>query len=345
MKKSILSIILVISAASWQCSKMEMKPDLKQSLQNNVEKINSAISNISGSKGYELLSVSDDNTKGDGLFNMTDTITLDMVAGVYDYQPDARRPHHFFFPVSLFKKTGESDHMIVNMPQKMMFRPMYLFNYCSCDPVLENNFTIDATKYHRYMGGWNSFDYNLAAGFTNDSDDIGECEITSKADPEEGLSSSSEFTFPDGYSVIVERTAGDSLVSSFALLEDDDLLLGERVIFTSSETRKFERQYILSIGNIEIKRSTGIDSIQVFLDGVLQQKAAVKIKDESTGENTICHSRDLEITFDDGTTTNLSTLIDPAKEVLQNLVKSLGDMYFARRVVDYIALNISMESD
>ena len=104
-----------------------------------------------------------------------------------------------------------------------------------------------------------------------------------------------------------------------------------------------EKQYILSVGNVDIVRSSGIDSIQVFLDGVLQQTAGAKITDPDT-EGSICHHRDILLTFDDGTTTNLSDLIQPAKETLGTLVDSMHSMRFAKNVVDYIAISIYYHS-
>lgn len=148
MKKSIIVIMFFIGLAGWQCSKIETKPDLRQSLQKSAAQINEAAGVISQSSGYQFLSVTEEASKSFDCFDLTDTITLGMVAGVYDYQPDAKRPHHYFFPVSLFKKTAESEHMIVNLPHRLMFRPKYLHNYCSCDSVKANNFTIDASDYH-----------------------------------------------------------------------------------------------------------------------------------------------------------------------------------------------------
>jgi hypothetical protein len=344
----------------WQCSKIETKPDLKQSIQNGVENINTAISKISQSKGYQFLSVGDEEGKslavsaeegtsisaGDAESKslewqfLIDTIDLDLVAGIYDYQPDLNRHHHYYFPASLFKRTGESEHMIVNLPHRVVFRPKYLHNYCTCDTVLENNFTIDASDYHFYFGGWNSFDYKLAAGFVLDEETIGDCEITSVADKEEGAAYSSKFTFTEGYNITREFITGDTTESSFALNNEDEILLKETSIFIWKGFRKIERQYILSVGNVDIIKGTGIDSIQVFLDGVLQQKAAIKIIDEGEGERSICYKRDLLLTFDDGTTENLSELLAPARETLKTLMQSLGDMYFAKHIIDYIAISI-----
>jgi hypothetical protein len=340
MKKYIIVIMLFTGLAGWQCSKLEDRASLKESLQNSAEEINIAVNKISGTRGYELISVTGDEGKSAECYTLIDTIELDMVAGIYDYQPDVFRHHHYFFPASLFKKTGESEHMIVNMPHRMMFRPKYLFNYCTCDTVRKNNFTIDASDYHLYLGGWNTYNYKLTAGFTYDSENIGDCDIISIADKEEGHSYSSKFNFTEGLNITVNRVSGDTSESSFALMDEDELLLKEKTIFVRLGYKTIERQYILSIGKVDIKKSTGVDSVQVFLDGVLQKKAAKIVTDGEGEERSICHKRDLEITFDDGTKTRVSTLIGPAKETLKTLVSSLRDMYFARHIVDYIAISV-----
>ena len=342
MKKIVIVLFLVAGFAGWSCSRFEDRKDLKQSLQANAEKINDAVSKISSTDGFKLISVNDAVTKSMECQNLVDTITLDMVAGIYTWQPDRYRYHHPYFPVSLFKKTGESEHMIVNMPERLMFRPKYLLNYCTCDSVKKNNFTIDASDYHLYFNGWNKCDYKLAAGFLLDAVSIGSCEITNVSDSENGTSYTSKYTFTEGLSITTERSFNDTMKFSFALKDKDEVLLSEKVTSIWTKLRKIEREYILSIGNVDIVRSTGIDSIQVYVSGVLQKKAAVKVIDEASGdgEHSICQSRDLEITFDDGTTTKLSTLIGPARETLKTLIPSLGNMYFAKHIVDYIAVSI-----
>ncbi len=359
MKKKISIVILLVGLTAWQCSKFDRnKTDLKQSLMYSVDNVNTALSRISGSKGFEMLTVNGGgaatgmsagtgaDAKSVEFIDLNDSVTLDMVAGIYDFQPDASHHWHYFFPVSLFKKTGESNHMIVNMPQRMMFRPKYLFNFGMNDSIPENNFKIDASAYHSFHKGWYSFDYNLVSSFTYKGAGIGDCEITSLANPGNGKAFTSEFNFPEGYKITVEQNAVDTArSSSFALRDNNGILLKESSVITRTGNHMYEKQYTLTIGNVEIKRSTGVDSIQVYLDGVLQQKAAVKIVDQTEDEDkSICNSRDLQITFDDGTTTNLSDLINPALETLKTLVSSLGDMYFARHIVDYIAMSITLSA-
>jgi hypothetical protein len=234
--------------------------------------------------------------------------------------------------------------MIVNLPEKMIFHPKYLHYYNPGDSVPENNFTISASDYHLYYTRWNSFDYKLSANFTLDGTDAGSLDVTSGANSYWDHSYSSKFTFTEGYSVAAEWQTGDTTVSSFALLKDDNVLLKESRIFIWNTHHKGEKQYTLTIGNVDIKRMTGMDSIQVYLDGVLQKEAAAFITDSSDSTATICHKRDILLTFDDGTTAKLSELIDPVLTKLRTLIDSLHSMYFAKNIVDYIAFSIYFNS-
>jgi hypothetical protein len=151
---------------------------------------------------------------------------------------------------------------------------------------------------------------------------------------------SKNFTFPEGYSVISRGETGDTNKIVFALAEDKDTLLMETHMFYGEGFNRKERLYILSIGNVDIKRGTGIDSIQVYLNGVLQKTAGAKIIDDQDYNSSVCYKRDILLTFDDGTSAKLSELIAPAKETLKSLSKILGEMYFSKQIVDYIAFSI-----
>jgi archaellum component FlaG (FlaF/FlaG flagellin family) len=339
MKKSILIVWVVVGLIAISCSKTDTSTSLKDSIERSAAKINNAISEISVTKGYELLTIAEDLSKSEISYH--DSITLAMIAGIYDYSPDTVFYHENPFPRKLFKKTGISDNMIVNMPQKLVLHPRYMYNFYETDSALANNFTITATDYHFYYSWFHGYDYKLSAGLTLDQEDIGSLEIVSAAKRYNDFSYQSKYSFTEGYNIAVEFNTGDTTTSSFALCNGDQVLLKEsRVSIKSKCPRDCEQQYTLTIGNVDIVRSSEIDSIQVFLDGVLQHKAAVKITDDSDTTGTICHHRDILLTFDDGTTVNLSELIGPALETLRTLVDSLHSMYFAKNIVDYIALNI-----
>jgi hypothetical protein len=323
---------------AWGCSKNDSDLNLKRSVEKGVADINNAISSISETQGYQLLTLGANAAKSEDGFN--DSITLGLIAGIYNFQPSPVMTHHFYYPYRLFKKTGTSDKMIVNLPERMIFHPKYLTNYNPGDSVPKNNFTITASDYHFYYSWWNSLDYKLSAGLTHDTKDVGSMDVAAASSSWRDHSYSSEFTFTEGYSIAAEWQTGDTSVSSFALLKDDDILLKESRVFIWNAHHKGEKQYTLTIGNVDIKRMTGVDSIQVYLDGVLQKEAAAFITDDSDTTGTICNKRDILLTFDDGTTAKLSEMINPALTSLRTLIDSLHSMYFAKNIVDYIAVSI-----
>lgn len=351
MKRNILVISIVLGLIGWSCAKNESQlqsstKNLKQSIEKNVADINTAITKISATKGYQVLISADPAAKVQVTgTTFRDSITLALVAGIYDYQPDTIMLfHHAAYPFRLFKKTGASNNMVVNLPQKLILHPRYLHSFAKPDSVLKNDFSITATNYHFYYNSWNSLDYKLTAGLTLSSADLGNFDISSVSNSRKDQLSSSKFNFTGGYSIATAWQAGDTSKSSFSLLKDNNPLLMETTLFTGTGFHKREKQYDLAIGNIEIKRGFGIDSIQVFQNGVLQKKAGAKITDTADSTGTICNHRDILLTFDDGTTEKLSSLIGPPLTQLKTLVTSLHDMYFAENIVDYIAINIFYNS-
>jgi hypothetical protein len=340
MRKNIIITAVILSVFSWQCSKVDQSLTLKESIQASSAKINTAFEKISGSKGYQMLSVTEDGIKSDYSDGFKDSINLILITGIYDFKPGIEQPRNIYFPFRLFQKTGTSEKLIVNMPEKLAFHPKHL-HFCNrADSVLKNNFTISATDYHFYYTWWNNTDYKLVADFILDSKDIGSLSMFSTWKSGTAGAYSKNFTFPEGYSVMRSGETGETNKFLFALALDKDTLLKETLMFSGDGFMRKERQYILSIGNVDIKRSTGIDSIQVFLDGVLQKKAGAKIVDNEDYNSSICYKRDILLTFDDGTTAKLSELISPAMETLKSLSKSLGEMYFSKHIVDYIAFSI-----
>ncbi len=352
MKRNILVIGMVFGLLGWSCSKVDnqtqtLSQGLKQSIEQNTAAINTAIGKISETKGYQILFLSADPTAKDLAAGTTfkDSITLGLIAGIYDYQPDTIILHHnIAYPFRLFKKTGTSDQMIVNLPQKLIFSPRYLHSFVKSDSVLKNDFTISASKYHLYYNSWNNLDYKLTADLTLSSMDLGSFDISESSNSYNDQSNSSQYTFTGGYTISTAWQTGDTSKLSFALLQNNNPLLKETTLYMGTGFHKREKQYDLTIGNVEIKRGFGIDSIQVYQNGVLQKTAGAKITDSADATGTICNKRDILLTFDDGTTSKLSTLISPALTQLKTLVTSLHDMYFAENIVDYIAINIYFNS-
>jgi hypothetical protein len=346
MKKSMVGMAVFFGLIAGSCTKTEgpAGPNLtfKQAIENNVNKVNNALDAISQTQGYRLLSVNSGSLKSEEI--ITDSITLKLISGIYTYKPDNAHLIGPFSTYKLFIKTGASDSMIINLPQKLIFHPVYFRNIIPADSALKNDFNITATDYHYYYTGGYQYDYKLSAGFRLDTANLGNLDVIDNASQASGETWSSKYSFTGGYSINVSGQTGDTTVSAFSLSNSAGSLLKETVSFVRTGIRMTERQYVLSIGNIDIKRSSTIDSIQVYLNGVLQKKAGVKIKESTDSSGSITQSRDIQLTFDDGTTTNLSTLLAPAMTALKTIVSSLQSMYISTNIVNYLAISIYYNS-
>lgn len=341
MKKELFTLTIILVLISWQCSKddrLDSDLTLKESIEESVSDINTAVDRISFSKGYQLLSVSEDGTKSEDGFH--DSIDLDMIAGIYEFSPDPEFHPVYFFPYRLFRKTGPGTKLEVNLPEQMVFHPRRLHFYLMADSVLKNNFRITATDYHFYYNWWNNYDYILEADFSLNSNNIGNMKISSVWMSQMKRKYENRYSFPEGYSLTKKGQTGDNAEFMFALTHADDTLLKETLLFTGDGFKKKEKQYILSIGDVDIKRATGVDSIQVYLKGILQKKAGAKIMNNEDFNASVFSRRDILLTFDDGTQAKLSELISPSLETLKTLSRSLDEIYVSKHIIDYIAFNI-----
>jgi hypothetical protein len=227
MKKIVFIFTIITGIILAGCSKTDNNLTLKQSVQESVSKINEAATVIGTTKGYQLLTLAGSSAKTD--IGYADSITLGMVAGVYDYAPDTLFvPSMSAIPFRLFRKTGLSDKMIVNMPQKVIFHPKYLFGfYHSPDSAYNhNNFTITANDYHNYYSWYDRYDYKLAAGFSLNNENLGTLGLISKANRMD-RSYSSQYTFAEGYKFDIEFESGDTTISS---LELSDKITGPKAM-------------------------------------------------------------------------------------------------------------------
>jgi hypothetical protein len=354
-RSKIFLAIGLVGLISWHCSKEvntipssrnqgvlgNSNLSLKESFTVGVARINNAFAKISETQGYHLLSARI-NSMSMSASSFKDSITLGLIGGIYVFQTDSLQPRHFGNLARLFSKMGASSDLIVKLPQKFIFYPGYLREVVKKDSALANNFTIDASDYHYYFTGNSTYDYKLSAGFVLDSLNIGSMNVVAERNAISGGNYNVKYSFNDGYYLTVAGLSGDSAQSSMTLSSDSGIILQESVSYANSGFgRMHEAQYILTIGNVELKRSTGVDSIQVFLNGVLQNKAGARISDSTANSNgTIIHGRDIQLIFNDGTTTTLAALLKPSYTVMSGLVNSLQNMYFATNVIDYIAFSI-----
>jgi archaellum component FlaG (FlaF/FlaG flagellin family) len=349
MKKNVFFITSLFISASllWQCSKKtdDGSLDLKTSLNSTSTKINDAVNKISSTSGYSIITLQDESAVQTASVQNAlyyDSIDLADIKGIYEYKPVSYKFWHFYNYDRLFQKTGESNFLIVKMPKEKIFPPHRFHNVILADTSLKNNFVITATDYHNYFKG-NHYDYKLSAGFVLDTSRIGNLDILSTSNKSSGCLYSAKFTFENGYGIDVNSTSGDTAVSSFALSDSKVILLKESILRIKTDGKKHrEKEYTLTIGNIDIKRTAIKDSFQIFEGGVLQTNAKVEFIDNDSIEgHSICSRRDIQITFDDGTKTKVSELIGPSLTILSTLVDSMQSIYFSSKVIDYIAWSIT----
>jgi hypothetical protein len=351
MKRAVIISLVIagMGAGLWQCTKENgTGSSLKESLNLNSARLDKALNVISNSSAYRMLLAETGGTMKSASPDTVvylDSIRLGDISGIYEFeQPDSMAYYHHGL-YRMFRKTGESDNLVVKLPESKLFHPRKLWHPFERDTIGPNNFVITASEYHYYFAYGFVYDYGLNAGFELNDSLLGYLGIQSYRNSWSDFQFSSSYTFPEGYTIKVDQNSGDTSTFSMALLEGSDILLQESIQKTKHEgQRQHERQYSLTIGNVQITRSSTADSMLVYLDGALQPNAKVEIIDtgQDNGDemHSVRHSRDIQITFEDGTVTTVSDLLGPSKEILSGLVDSLGDMSFATRILDYIAWNI-----
>jgi hypothetical protein len=318
---------------------------LKQAINQSAMNLNSAMNDISSSVAYGLLNENGSSTKSMSLTDSTYrvNITLDSIKGVYNYKP-AVRPDRRGFPIlHFFTKTAGSNDMIVRMPLQKVKNPFSLRTFMRSDSTLVNNFAIDVSDYHNKFSNFWNYDYLLSSSISVDSVETGKLNILSKASPATGVHYSSEFDFTNSYSAQYRYSSGDTTVSSFTISGNNKILYQEKLLTIRNDTLKFghEFQYILTIGDVQIVKSSATGTTQIFVNGVLQTKATIQIVDAATdSEPSVCKKRDIQITFDDGTTATISSLIGQSITNIKTLYTSLHQVFFAADIVDWIAYDI-----
>lgn len=348
MKKNVvlISAIVALLLVLWQCSKKDAESaSLKESLTLKATNLNTAVDAVSKSSGYKILSLSDQSQLKSGSveeLTMADSIRMADIKGVYEYVPRVDYKMWCFGCLyKLFKKTGESDKFIVKLPREKVFFPYRMHAYQLKDSALKNNFVVTASDYHKYINGF-LYDYKLTADLTVSDTAVGSIDIRSNRNSSRS-NYSSVYTFSNGYSIKVLSNYGDTATSGFSFEKGPEILLKESVKSVKVDgTRHREKEYSLTIGNIEIKRYSASDSITILLNGVVQTNAKVEVIDaDSSEDQSVCEKRDIQITFDDATKVKISELIGPSLDILKTMVGSMKSVYFATNVVDYIAWNIA----
>tara|TARA_R110001583_G_scaffold14228_5_gene59910 strand:- start:1162 stop:2262 length:1101 start_codon:yes stop_codon:yes gene_type:complete len=353
MKKSIFSFgtLLLFSAILWSCSdnsdnNLEDDLTLVQLIEVKANALSDAVVNISESKGFEIITVEDDeNLKtGDSRFQIN--INLTDIKGVYDYVQGMNEE-----PASTkmssqrrFNKVEDSDNFILRLPKEKAIKPWKLYE--NEDEEYVNDFIITTTEYeYKYSGGL-QFDYLLNSEIEVEEEKVGELFVDWSTAGEIPLDYESKFTFVDDYSVGVEFQLGDKISYEFSLKKGDDILFQEEVEITSSGDDEGELEYSITLGSIKIVLNSESESYMVYRNGELQEGAVIQVINYRQNSNdagiAFCRKgRDIKITFADGDSIELSEFITDGTLVLMDKIfSSMYDMKFVKHIVDKVAREV-----
>jgi hypothetical protein len=357
MKKQVRIIlgVALISSALWSCTKTQGvidNPSLKQAINESALKLNNAMANISTTKAYSILTVNDvtvqksstiqkSSTAADSIYRVY--IPLEKVSGVYDYKPVVSRDRWGQPLINYFKRISDNPKMIVNMPLEKVKKPRSLRRYSPADSALTNNFSIAVSEYHNNYSSYRDYDYALVSEISVDNVIAGNLNIVSLVSPKQGIHYASQYAFSGSYIAQYKYDSGDTTISSFTIIGDSKVLYEEKLLTVRNDTARFgrEHQYFLTIGDVQIVRKSATRTVEVYVNGILQPNATVTIVDqEEDSEASACKKREIQITFEDGTTTTVSALIGQSIEDIKTLFNSLHQVYFAAYIVDWIAYDI-----
>ncbi len=341
-----LSLFVLMGLLIVSCSKTETETGssptaLKEALALGTQNLNNAMTDIAATQAFQLLGI-DNSSSLKSATTYAANIPLELVKGVYDYKALKTVESRNYPLIRFFTKSTDASKMVVNMPLAKLKNPRDLRIYLAADSALTNNFSIAVTDYYNNYNSYRDYEYIHAAAITIDKVAAGNLNIKSVVDPTTGKAYSSQFTFSNGYTAKYQYASGDTTRSGFTLLKNATTLYTEELQTVRNDTARFgrESQYTLTIGDVKLVRKAD-RTYQVYLKSVLQPKAVVAIVDNvATTEPSICHHREIQITFEDGTVSTVSTLISNSVDNLTTLFTALHEIYFAAYVVDWIGYDI-----
>jgi hypothetical protein len=350
MKKQVrlLLTITLLTSFFWGCSKNDGLLDsssLKLVINQSALKLNKSVADITSTQAYNILTVSDGTLKSasttDSVYRVY--IGLNKINGVYEYKPVTEWDRWGFSLIRYFKRTADNKQMIVKMPLKKVKNPMSLRHYSPADSSLTNNFSIAVSDYYNNYNSYWDYEYLLDSKISIDGTEAGSLYMKSLVRPLKGRHYTSQYAFSGGYTANYKFDSGDTTIYRFAIMDGSEVLYKEERFTIKNDTARFgrEHQYILTIGDVQIIRRSGTHSVQIAVNGVIQPNAVVTVIDrEDEQEASVTNKREIQITFEDGTTTTISALIDNSVENIRTIFKSLHQVYFAASIVDWIAYDI-----
>ena len=360
--RSLFLALLTLGILSWSCNKSEdslssltpmQTASLKLTINTNVQELKSAVSTITSSAGYKLI-VGDAALRGTTASALdTTSILLTNISGEYDYKATPFK-RGFINLTRYFNRSADNALMIVRLPEEKVKNYGTLLMNRPGDDSLKNNYVVSVSDYNYTYSRSYGYDYKMASNINIKDVNAGDLKIQSAWRPKLGsYTYASEFAFANGYLTKVAYTTGDTAVSTYAISKDGKTLYEEKytTIKTVGSARHKERDFSLTIGDVQIVRQLGVktslDSAKVYVAGVLQTSAKVAIVDVTNSSTTdvtestvVNKKRELQITFDDGTTSTISQLAGTAITDISALFTSLRQAYFSTNVVDWVAWDV-----
>ncbi len=364
--KKIYVALFLVGFIAWSCTSQDSlsNKSFKTALTTNVQELTTAMEAISATPGYQVLSISNTTANSSPSlvkssitpFDSTySSIMLSDIAGVYEYKAN----HYSRGGMSLlrfFTKTGDSSLMVVRLPEEKVKRPGNLMHFSPGDTALVNNYVVTLSDYQYKFNHYLGWDYQMASNINIKNVNAGNLNIQSSNSKKNGYKYASGFEFADGYKATCDYATGDTAVATYAISNGIKTFYEEKytAIKTAQDNRHREREYSLTIGDVQIVRTQGhgvnsLDSAKVYVAGVLQLNAKVEIVDitdstlTSTEDLDNCimnHKRELKITFDDGTSSTISQLLGTSVETIRSLFASLRQASFSTAIIDWIAWDI-----
>jgi hypothetical protein len=344
-----LSGFILLSLFVLSCSKTAVDSSspgsLKDALTSGTQKLNIAMTDIASNQAFQLLSITNPTTlKAATVYSVN--IPLSLVTGVYNFKALKTEGSEHLPLIKFFTKTADPNKMVINLPLAKLKNSHDLREYHKADSTLTNNFSMSVTEYYNNYNNYRDFDYSNVAAITIDKVLAGSLNIKSLRSPTLGTQYASQFAFSNGYTAKYKYSSGDTIVSSFSILKASSVLYEEKLLTIKNDTARFgrEHQYSLIIGDVKLVKKAN-KTYAVYVKGILQPKAVVSFIDKDENENedsehSVCDKRDIQITFEDGTTSTLSTLIGQTITDISTLFKSLHQVYFAASVADWIGYDI-----
>jgi len=341
-----LSVFVLMGLLAISCSKSESENGssptaLKDALALGTQNLNNAMTDIAATQAFQLLGIENSSSLKSAT-TYSANIPLELTKGVYDYKALKTAESRSYPLIRFFTKSTDASKMVVNMPLAKLKNPRDLRNYLAADSALTNNFSIAVTEYYNNYNSYRDYDYINNAAISIDKVLAGNLNIKSLVSPTAGTQYASQFAFSNGYSAKYQYASGDTTKSSFTLLKASSVIYKEELQTVRNDTARFgrEQQYTLTIGDVKLVRKAD-RTYQVYLKNVLQSKAVVAMVDKvSSTEPSVCRHREIQITFEDGTVSTISTLISNSVDNLATLFTSLHQVYFAAYVVDWIGYDI-----